>query len=102
MKSATLRKYGAVKRPLTTRPFPDNLPPVPLASDSEQVQRTKWLARLRVQIARSLDRWNYAKEKYGPAHARTLAAASRNLRLARRYDQLHQLELPLTLPTKRD
>jgi len=98
MKKNTLRKYGAVLPPTGRRPFPGQLPPVPLQTDTPEVRQHKWLARLKVQVARSLDRWSKAREKYGPSDNRTLAAARRNSRVARQYATMRQVEFELFSP----
>jgi len=98
MKKNTLRNYGAVLPQLDRRPFAGNLPPVPLLTDTPEVRQQKMLARLKVLVARSLDRWSKAKEKYGPSDNRTLAAARRNSRVARQYATMHQVEMVLFTP----
>ena len=98
MKKNTLRKYGAAPNPPNLRPFPGHLPPVPLQTDTPEVRQQKWLARLKIQVARSLDRWSKAKEKYGPSDNRTLAAQRRNSRVARQYSAMRQVEFEMFTP----
>lgn len=94
MKKSTARKYGATRPPRPGRPYSGKLPPLPLPTDDAETAQAKRINRLRVQVARSLARWQNAREAYGPLHDRTQAAARRNARVARAYHRAHQTLIP--------